>query len=150
MANDEDRAPAWVKAQRQQSAAAAQLVRGRISTLENDTLFWIEFDNSGPRAFNRILCRKVGDAANSQVEMSWQSMTDSPIADLDWKPAKGQYPPNDCNPTMRLVEMDEQLQANLAMLIVHSAWDVVRQICRDTHNNALLCRAQAARRDGLT
>jgi hypothetical protein len=146
MANDigyEDRAPAWVKAQRQQSVAAAQLVRGRISTLEDDTVFWIEFDSSGPRAFNRILARKVGVAASYRVDLGWQSMTDSAIADLRWKEAKAPYPPTNCNETMRLVEMEKTDEAKLAMLMHHENFDLVRSICQDMHNSALLCRARA-------
>jgi len=149
-----DRQPAWIANQRKRSAEAAQRVRARIATLDNDRLFWIDFDSSGERAFNRILCRKVGDAASYRVELSWQSMSDSPIADLRWSaPTQTPYPPNNCNETMRLVDMEPRLEAKLAMLMHHEHFDLVRTLCFQTYNNELLCRRVRegeAEKDDLT
>lgn len=135
-----DHEPGWVKEDRARSAATAQLVRGQISTLDNDTLFWIDFDSSGVRAFERILCRKVGDAASYVVQHSWMSPRGN--GDLNWKDMVQPYPPTSCNHTLRLKPIPEAKQAVLAMLIVHEQFTQLRHECEGMHNNALLCRAR--------
>lgn len=138
----DDHEPAWVKADRARSVATSQRIRAQTSTLDNDTLFWIDFDSSGERAFNRILCRKVGDANSYEVQLSWQSMTDSALADLRWRAVAQPYPPSRCNHTMRLVEIEPDRQAALAMLSHHEQWAALRAMCQDMHNSALLSRAR--------
>lgn len=135
----DDHKPAWLKADRARSAATAQLIRGQISTLDNDTLFWIEFDSSGERAFNRILARKVGDANAYMVQLSWQSMFGQ--GDLRWQ-GQVNYPPTNCNHTMRMVPIEPARQAGLAMLVHLEQWNALRAMCESMHSEALLSRAR--------
>lgn len=150
MTHPDDNSPGWVKDRRAREVRNAQRVRGQISTLDNDTLFWVEFDSSGPRAFERILARKVGDAATYRVQRSWLSAVDSAIASLHWRDVEQSYPPNSSNETMRIVRMNDSMEAKLAMLMHHESYDLVRHICQDEHNKALLSRAQLERLVGLT
>lgn len=136
--------PAWLAARDAASLNTARLIRAQISTLDDDAIFFVEFDTTGERATGRFLCRKVGDASNYKVQLSWGSFgpRTRTIDNMTWRDAPKPYPPSNCNETMRLIPIEPDRQAALAMLTHHNAAQALADMCDAMHLNALLCREQ--------
>lgn len=136
-----DPRPSWVREQDERRAAVAVDLRFRLNEMADGHIFWAVFNSTGGKV-ERMLARKrdssikqlggKGFSPVPYVDLSWQSMVDSPLADITWREQKN-WPRDDGNETMRIEEIDDDLLANLEMLRHHQLRDKFRLVIWAEH-----------------